>query len=238
MHETISRRYRLQPNSGGIHAGNRYSPVKYEFVPVPEFIEDDVADPRLEKLWRIILRSLRKGVVELPLRLLAHSMKRSVRMVQRYIRALVKLGKLVVTERRVSHNRNLSNVFAIPNLDGGVGDKNVVEKKGKVLNTTTPAPKREGLRELLEARFAQDREDSRWKRAEFEHKARVWAESKKWKLQKAYERTRMAMEAMVGVSHYEETRTPEQIQADNAWYKAEQARYDAEKQGRLNRAEA
>ena len=206
MHKTTQNAKRLQLNfdeSPVKSRRNRLLPVQYEFVPIPEYIEKEIPDARLEKLFRIILRMLRRGTIDPPLRLLAHYMKKSIRTVQRYIRALVELGKLAVTERRIARHRNLSNVFSIPELHRGVGDKTVVEKKGEDLKTKTTATERGGekspLQKLWEARFAQDRKDSNWKRAQYEQKAREWAESKRWQLQQAYQRTYMAMQACVGV---------------------------------------
>lgn len=180
------------------------------FVAVPEFIELEIETPALEKLYRILMRYARRGICDPSIRVLMRAMKRTDRTVQRYIRALVRLGKLVVQARRVTKNRNATNVYILPDLQRGVGDKNVTEKLSTEINTTTPAPEarveitdpdehKSALRKFWEARFAQDKRDSRWKQDEYQQKATFWESAKGWRLDKALERTRMAMKASVGV---------------------------------------
>jgi len=156
--------------SGKLREGvTKWVRVGFEFTPVPEFIEREIETPALEKLYRIIMRMVRRGNSDPSLRVLAKAMGRSLRMVQRYIRALVRLGKLIVQERRITRDRNATNVYILPDLQKGVGDKNVTEKKGEVLKTTTAAPERAAgkseLHKLYEARLAQDRADSKWRKA-------------------------------------------------------------------------
>ena len=180
MNKTTTRRPELQTISR--------ERVSYEFIPVPEQIEREINSPILERLWRIILGFIRKGVNDPSLRQLAKRMRRSVRTVQRCIAKLKQLGFLVSTERRVESDRNLTNVFSIPNLDRGVGDINVTEKKREILKTNTPAPSRgviSKLREFWERRFSQDRKDSAWRRAEYEHRAKVWEEAKRQRAERS-----------------------------------------------------
>jgi hypothetical protein len=170
----------------------------------------EIETPALEKLYRIIMRSVRRGVSDPSVRKLASVMKRSMRTIHRYLRALVRLGKLVVQTRRRTGDRNDTSIYILPDLLGGVYDKGVVEKRGEVLKTTTPSPEALGsssppakpksdLQALMEARFAQDKADAGWRRREYERKATFWDTMKGWRLSKAIERTRRAMEAQVGV---------------------------------------
>jgi hypothetical protein len=123
-------------------------------------------------------------------------------MVQRYIRALVALGKLIVIPRKVARNYNEPNTYAIPNLGGG-GDMDVMEKKGEFLNTTTPAPaaavQPSPMQVEHEKRKANDAKASRIMREVYELRGQLWARLKGWRLDKAHERNRMALEASVGV---------------------------------------
>ena len=209
--------------------------VAFEFTPVPEFIEREIETPALEKLYRILLRMARRGISDPSLRVLAKAMKRSLRMVQRYIRGLVMLGKLVVQVRRVTRDRNDTNVYILPDLQRGVGDRNVVEKLRAELKTTTPAPEAR-VGKFWEARFAQDREDSNWRREQYQRKASFWEAVKGWRLDKALERTRRAVEACVGISKAErfDTLTAE----EEADFDRQMAELDAKRDRRLCGLEA
>jgi hypothetical protein len=183
------------------------SKVNYEFVPVPSHIEEEIPQPALEKLYRILLRLYRRGVTNPPMRLLAKLMGKAIRTVQRYARALVSLGKLVILPQRITRNRNAPNIYSLIGLEGGVGDKFVVEKQGESTNTTTSAPtaaveeipvevKPSKTRIAWEARQAKDAADHDWMLAGFVGRGKVWALAQ---LNKAYERTKWAMKANVGV---------------------------------------
>jgi hypothetical protein len=197
-----------------IRALQRLPKVSYEFVPVPSHIEEEIPQPALEKLYRILLRLYRRGICNPPMRLLAKFMRKTIRTVQRYIRELVRLGKLLVTAQRVSRDRNGPNIYHLIGLAGGVGDKNVVEKKGEVLTTTTPAPAAAGsestsevkpskTRLEWEARQTKDAADRQMRLQGWVDRGKLWLGMQQRRLDKAYERNRMAMRARIGMNTYD-----------------------------------
>jgi DNA-binding transcriptional MocR family regulator len=195
----------------------RLPKVTFPFEPTPAFIEDHIDSAAVERALRIITRYIRRGIFDPSIRQLSRALKRSARTVQRYIRALVKLGKLVVTARRVSRSRNATNVYKLVDFLGvnskGVGDKNVTEKKGEVLKTTTPAvagsssptsakqpsPFQRHWEQFRAERRAHDEKVSAQMQAQYEAKGRNFAEMQGWRLQQAFERTRMAVAARLGM---------------------------------------
>jgi hypothetical protein len=192
----------------------RLARVDYEFTPVPETIEREIEKAALERLFRILLRFYRRGVTDPSMRQLAHAMRKGVRQVQRYIRELVALGKLLVTARRVARDRNNTNVYTLTNLAGGVGVRSDVEKRGEVLTTTTPATARGSVvkpaksNEALQwaLRKAHDALDALRMRGEYADRGKLWFELQQRRLNQAYERT---SRAMVGV-YVPKPPTPEQ----------------------------
>jgi hypothetical protein len=211
--------------------------VHYDFVPVPETIEREIEKPALERLYRILLRFIRRGVTDPSLRQLAHAMRRGVRQVQRYINGLVELGKLLVKVRRVTGNRNNTNVYALTDLQRGVGVINDTEKRRENLKTNTPAPEARGLESKPEKstlqlqgemRRLQDKLDSLRMRGEYVERGKLWFELQQCRLRKAYERTRIAMGASIGVS----TLPPPTEEQEREW-EAAAVRYRAEEAARI-----
>jgi hypothetical protein len=95
--------------------------IGYDFDPVPSDLDDEISNPHLSKLFRIIMKFLRRGFNDPPIRLLMAKMKKGKRQVQRYINMLKELGKLLVTYRKIAGARNLTNIFSLPKLGGGGG---------------------------------------------------------------------------------------------------------------------
>jgi hypothetical protein len=153
-------------------------------------------------------------------------------MVQRYLRRLVALGHLAIEMVRVSFNRNAHNIYRIIGLGGGVGDKNDTEKKGENLKTTTPPPAAVAAspsetKLKYEERKAGDAKASAVMREVYELRGKLWAKLKGWRLDKAYERNRMALAARVGMRPSEEEE--KRINAEAEAWMAEQPQREAER---------
>jgi hypothetical protein len=172
--------------------------VGYDFTPMPEYIEQAIDKPYLERLFRILLRFARRGVLDPSIRRIASAMGKSMRTVQRYIRALVALGKLVVVKRRRSRDRNDTNLYSFPTLQMGVGDKVDVEKRGEVLKTSTTP--RENPRVAVESRLQENQTAAVRMREWYDTNGKLWAAGKLLRLQKALERNRNALRACVGMA--------------------------------------
>lgn len=192
----------------------------------------------------------------MPHRLLAAKLGVHPRTAQEQILALEKAGELGVRRVRITPRRNGPNVYTFPKLQGFISDgphgENTVEKlETSEIKATTPA--RENPRAAIEARRAQDREDHHRMRERYEAAGREWMEAKtkareenrrwwregerhRWdggrshRLARAQERTRMAMQAMVGVNT-----APIQpmSEVERLEYKAEMAALDARQAERL-----
>jgi hypothetical protein len=175
---------------------------------MPSAIEQEIIKPALERLWRILLRFIRKGVNNPPLRLLAAAMRKGIRQVQRDIRELVKLGKLIVTEHRVDFKRNAPNSYTLVDLQPALGVIDDTEKQGEVLKTSTPP--RENPRVAMEARRKQDDEDRQRMRKNYDDKAAFWAMCKQTRVGKALERGSNALRASLGVYKGEPTVCPDE----------------------------
>jgi hypothetical protein len=191
----------------------RHQQIRFGFDPVPSGLDEEIPDAQQSKLYRIILTLLRRGMEKPPLRLLASLMDRSIRMVQRYLRALEALGKVIITGRKIAYNYNEPNTYAIPNLVGvGGGDIDVTEKKVESLTTSTPP--RESPRVAIEAKRKQDEQDRQRMRKAYDDRSAFWAMCKETRLGKA---SRRVSEACMGVWRGERTPdpTPAQIEAFN-----------------------
>jgi hypothetical protein len=207
--------------------------IAFDFDAVPSDLEDVIPDERLDKLFRILLRLARRGIHDPSLRWLAAKMRKSKRMVQRYLRRLVALGHLAIEAVRVSFNRNAHNIYRIIGLGGGVGDKNVTEKKGEFLKTSTPPPAAAAsspseTKLKYEERKAGDAKASAIMREVYELRAKLWAKLKGWKLDKAYERNRMALAASVG-RYVPDSEEAKRVNAEAEAWLAEQPQRDAER---------
>jgi hypothetical protein len=156
--------------------------------------------PALAKLYVILLDLEKDGIVTPPMRMLADLMKRKVRSVQRYILGLVGRGLLTVLRRKIGAFLCDTNLFILTKIRGGGGGDRIVGEKIETLKTTTP-PVAAPLQMKLdhEARRKRDHQDSAVMREVYELRGRLWAQLKNWRLDKAVERTRMAMKAAVGV---------------------------------------
>jgi hypothetical protein len=185
--------------------------IGFAFDPTPSGLDEEIPDAQQSKLYRIILTLLRRGMEKPPLRLLASLMDRSIRMVQRYLRALEALGKVIITGRKIAYNYNEPNTYAIPNLVGrGGGEMDVTEKKVESLTTSTPP--RESPRVAMEAKRKQDEQDRQRMRKAYDDRATFWAMCKETRLGKA---SRRVSEAFVGVWRGPVTPdlTPEEVEA-------------------------
>jgi hypothetical protein len=193
-----------------IRVSQRLSKVNYEFVPVPSNLDKLIPDATLAKFWKKLLELWRKGISDPSVRLLASLMEKSERSIQRYQRALESMGMLAKQLRRVLHNRNDTNVYTLMGFQVGVGDKNVVEKKGESTNTTTPPASPAGLESInevkpsktrleWEARQAKDAADHGLRLQGWVDRGKLWLGMQQWRLAKAYERNRMALQARIGV---------------------------------------
>lgn len=185
--------------------------VDYAFVPVAENAQDDIASPTLRDFFcRVLMGFWRRGISNPPIRLLMAKMKKSRSQIKRYIRELVALGKMTWRELKVSHNRNAPNIYTPTACVGGVGFINEPERKGEVLKTTTraptaagvevkptitPKPSVPGLQWAL--RKAHDVIASLRMRGEYADRGKLWERSR---MDKAYERNRMALQARVGMA--------------------------------------
>ena len=90
----------------------------------------------------VIVKHVRTDWNDPPIRVLAAGLGCSVRTIQRYLKVLVAVGAIRITRRRVSHNRNETNVFEVVNFHAGVGDRNsreVLKAEIKKTNTSPPA---------------------------------------------------------------------------------------------------
>lgn len=185
----------------------RLARVSYAFVPMPQNI-GEVLTPSEERLYGVLIALAQRGIVEPCIRVLASIIKRSERTVQRLQRSMALKGVLEIIERRISACRNAPNIYKLLGLvfHRGVGDKNVTEKNGKLLKTTTPAPGRgargkpdqshEALR--YEIRRLQDKLDSERMQRAYVDRGKLHTEGKEWRLSKALERTRIAAAACIG----------------------------------------
>jgi hypothetical protein len=186
----------------------RLARVSYAFVPMPQNI-GEVLTPSEQRLYGELIALAQRGLVGPCMRVLASIIKRSVRTVQRLLRSMALKGVLEIIERRISSYRNAPNIYKLIGLvfHGGVGDKNVTEKNGKLLKTTTPAPERgaRGRPERsnaalrYEIRRLQDKLDSERMRSAYADCGKLHTEMKEWRLSKAVERTRRAVAACVGL---------------------------------------
>jgi hypothetical protein len=230
-----------------VKSSRRLARVSYEFTPIPADID---LDPILEKLYRIFIKLWRRGIVDPCNRLLADLVGRCERSVRYYCRKLEKLGLLGVIQRRVTKNRNASNVYTLMGLEGGVGAKNCPEKKGEVLKTTTPAPERGAVDPpgpsttalQWELRRVRDALDSLRMRGAYEDRGKSWVEMQQWRLHKAKERCRIAMNACIGMYNGPSTPVDEaEVEAyqQQEWERIEAIKAERERvrleQDRMNR---
>jgi DNA-binding MarR family transcriptional regulator len=89
--------------------------ISYLFTPIPNNLED-VLTPSEERLYRIFIYFAQRGIFDPCIRLLASTMKRTDRTVQRLIRSLERKQLLEIVEQRVSSCRNDSNIYKLVGL--------------------------------------------------------------------------------------------------------------------------
>jgi DNA-binding transcriptional regulator YhcF (GntR family) len=171
---------------------------------MPQNIEDAVT-PIEQRVLGVLISFAQRGILGPSLALLAALARRSIRTVQRVLRSLEKKGLLETIARRISANRNDTNLYKLIGLGfkRGVGDKTSAVIREKALKTTTPALKR-GLEKSVEAltselRRVRDVADHWRKQFEYAEAGNLWAKHKEWRTGKRAVAEKLAVEAAIGV---------------------------------------
>lgn len=187
--------------------------------------------------WRILMRWRRAwvgAVFDPAYRKIASWFGKSVSQARRYIKDFARWGLLVIEERRCAWNRNHPNVYKLVDSivvnRGGVPFINEQEKQDSSLKTNAPAdagsislseekpekpkPQPSAFRLLWETVKGdlkeKDGADRARVKAAYEAKGLEFAEKQGWRLAAAYERTRRAVKASLGV-YKQEPATPVEV---------------------------
>jgi hypothetical protein len=197
-----------QPNNAKFM---RREAVGYDYVPVPSGIHKAKMKSGPQQLWTYLLGQARRGIFDPSNLTMARALGKSVRQIIRWKNWLIANGWLQAIKRRLSQFMNHTNLYKILGLEEG-GDKNVIQKIRKVLNTTTPP--RENPRAAYEARREQDRKDRERIQRQHEEKASFWEKCKQTRVYQAIARDRRLSEACVGMWRGESTEwTPAEVEA-------------------------
>jgi hypothetical protein len=205
VHETTLAPSKLQADFVKIPAKERLPKVTYEFTAVPRGALQSIKS-HLHAVYLALVEALRLGIVDPAVGWIASYTGKKDRQVRRDLSALCGLGLIQRIFRRVRGNRNKTNIYRIPAMErgGGVGVMCDREKR-EGLKTTTPdeggarpRPEKSEKQKLHEARFAQDRADSKWMREWYEAQGRFWRTSTAWMRHKMEHVARRRAEACVG----------------------------------------
>jgi hypothetical protein len=198
---------------------------------MPEHIEDYIAEAHLERVWRVLKRETNRktGFCDISNARLASILGKSERTIKRYTKALDERGLIQKILRPSSKGCrfNESNRYIVLDLGGSIwkgrrpsggGDTSGTQIHPDVLNTNTPAQETRGS----ECEPAKSNHHLRWEnrrlrdelasvrmRGVYVERGKRWFEMQQGRLHKAYERTRMALHASVGV-YVPKPPTPEQ----------------------------
>lgn len=175
MCETTSRRHKLQTK---FHKTQSNSRRCNSFTIISDSIDhkkiSNGAKDTLRRLTRLVRRL--GGQCDWPERRIVAHLEMARGTYRDHRRELEAAGEIELVRRRQFGCRlNDTNILRL----GGEGLKIRPQKQvQEVLKTTTTAPERGGaksaLQKLWESRFAQDRRDSKWRREQYQAKARMW----------------------------------------------------------------
>lgn len=202
----------------------------------------------------------------MPFRLLAARIGAHERTAQHHVYLLEAAGHLGVRRIRVRGDRNAPNFYTFPKLHGFLVDKqdgeNTVEKLRELKPLKTNTSTRENPRAEWEARRAQDREDHHHMRRRYESVGKAimeeiaqrkqareenrrywrdgarrrWSGGRNYRLDRARERTRSAMNACVGMDYNPPPpAAPEELaryQAELEAYRIREAERKAEREAK------
>lgn len=234
MNEPTQNCSNLQAVSVNNAEKTRLPKVTYEFTAVPRGVLRRIKS-HLHAVYLALVEFARRGVWDPAIRWIVAHTGKSERQVKRDLKQLCALGLIERTFRRLSGDRNDTNIYDIPAIRVGVMDGTEKQER-KSLKTTTPVkcdgpkspPEKSDLQKLHEARFAQDRADSKWRREQYERRASFWDTMKGWAEHRIEQRLRRQAETIVGYNP-----TPAPTPEQEAEYQAMRDRADAERVARV-----
>jgi hypothetical protein len=218
---SLSRTSRNSKNSENhVSYPRHHARVGYAFTPVPK-LDRRGLNPTHERYLVVVLEFARNGVADPSNRQIAAAMHRSVSTVKTCRRVLEASRLLAVKARRVSHNRNLTNVYTVR----GVGSENYPEKPKADVKTTTPRSR--SVRPAY-SRSVENHHPAF--RRLVEYKQRLEAENRGLRAihrgRDHERRERMTMQAQVGMAHTFRP-APQPTPEEEAEYEAARARMHA-----------
>lgn len=156
--------------------------------------------PTAEHIYRIVCECLSRGWNDPPIRYFTARVNRCYRQVLRALAILERSGRLLIHRRRLSATRNGTNIYEIPDIQGGCDTGNVTEKQKQKQIPSTPAPPAlipafEALKSRLRRALEENTFLKKWnERGAHIHQARGWRKNRD------LQAMRMQQQAMVGTA--------------------------------------